>query len=51
MPQMMPLSWMTLYFMFIIIILTFSIMNYYLYINKPKSYPKYISIKKLNWKW
>nr|YP_010946768.1 ATP synthase F0 subunit 8 [Pseudoglomeris montshadskii]WGO57525.1 ATP synthase F0 subunit 8 [Pseudoglomeris montshadskii] len=51
MPQMMPLSWTFLYFMFITITVVFSIMNYYLYINKPKDYTKHIYIKKLNWKW
>nr|UGY85179.1 ATP synthase F0 subunit 8 [Pseudoglomeris magnifica] len=51
MPQMMPLSWTILYFMFVTIIVIFSIMNYYLHMNKPKNYTKYICTKKLNWKW
>nr|WGO57967.1 ATP synthase F0 subunit 8 [Perisphaerus sp. 1 ZQW-2023b] len=51
MPQMMPLSWVTLYFMFIITMMIFSIMNYYLFINKPKYFKKNIYMKSLNWKW
>nr|WGO57499.1 ATP synthase F0 subunit 8 [Perisphaerus sp. 2 ZQW-2023b] len=51
MPQMMPLSWLTLYMLFIITMLMFSITNYFLYINKPKNYKKNMITKKINWKW
>nr|WGO57993.1 ATP synthase F0 subunit 8 [Pseudoglomeris magnifica] len=51
MPQMMPLNWMILYFLFIITMLTFSIMNYYLFINKPKTSKKNLLLTKNYWKW
>nr|YP_003734731.1 ATP synthase F0 subunit 8 [Eupolyphaga sinensis]ACO07080.1 ATPase subunit 8 [Eupolyphaga sinensis]AVN67800.1 ATP synthase F0 subunit 8 [Eupolyphaga sinensis]QYH44913.1 ATP synthase F0 subunit 8 [Eupolyphaga sinensis] len=51
MPQMMPLNWMMLYFMFIITLLMFNLMNYYLF-NPTKDMTKSSSkIKNLTWKW
>nr|YP_010946326.1 ATP synthase F0 subunit 8 [Anisolampra panfilovi]WGO57044.1 ATP synthase F0 subunit 8 [Anisolampra panfilovi] len=51
MPQMMPLSWLTLYLFFIIMLLIFSIINYYSFIPKPSFSKKMLSPKTLNWKW
>nr|WGO57473.1 ATP synthase F0 subunit 8 [Perisphaerus sp. 3 ZQW-2023b] len=51
MPQMMPLSWVTLYFTFIATMMMFSIMNYYLHINKPNHTKKKIFSSSMNWKW
>nr|AYN50364.1 ATP synthase F0 subunit 8 [Litostylus pudens] len=51
MPQMAPINWLSLYFIFIVIFLIFIIINYYSF-----SYSSKITIpssKKilLNWKW
>nr|AVN67541.1 ATP synthase F0 subunit 8 [Pycnoscelus surinamensis] len=51
MPQMMPLSWLTLYIFFIMMLMMFSFTNYYSFIPLPSSTKKTISIKTLNWKW
>nr|YP_010947054.1 ATP synthase F0 subunit 8 [Ergaula nepalensis]WGO57863.1 ATP synthase F0 subunit 8 [Ergaula nepalensis] len=52
MPQMMPMNWTTLYFMFILTLMLFSFMNYYLYspINLNKTL-KSMKINNMNWKW
>nr|YP_009694374.1 ATP synthase F0 subunit 8 [Carabus granulatus]QEI26034.1 ATP synthase F0 subunit 8 [Carabus granulatus] len=54
MPQMAPMNWLFLYFMFTIIFLMFNFLNYYLYLIKntnnytlKNNYMKKI----LNWKW
>nr|WGO58110.1 ATP synthase F0 subunit 8 [Salganea quinquedentata] len=51
MPQMMPLSWITLYLYFIIILFTFSFINYFSFIPMPNNTKKKLSIKSLYWKW
>nr|URX52997.1 ATP synthase F0 subunit 8 [Glyptotermes sp. 8 AB-2022a]URX53010.1 ATP synthase F0 subunit 8 [Glyptotermes sp. 8 AB-2022a] len=52
MPQMMPLSWITLFIMFSTALIIFSTMNYYSYIPKTKTTKmNKIITKKLNWKW
>nr|YP_010946898.1 ATP synthase F0 subunit 8 [Salganea incerta]WGO57655.1 ATP synthase F0 subunit 8 [Salganea incerta] len=51
MPQMMPLSWTTLYLYFIIILFTFLFINYYSYIPILKTKKKSLSPKSINWKW
>nr|ARH53795.1 ATP synthase F0 subunit 8 [Curculio elephas] len=52
MPQMSPMSWLTLYFMFIIIFLLMIILNYYSFLYNPKNK---LNLKKnknlINWKW
>nr|YP_010947028.1 ATP synthase F0 subunit 8 [Eupolyphaga hanae]WGO57824.1 ATP synthase F0 subunit 8 [Eupolyphaga hanae] len=51
MPQMMPLNWLMLYFMFIIALLLFNFMNYYLF-NPIKDMMKlHMKIKHMHWKW
>uniref|UniRef100_UPI0030E35CC4 ATP synthase F0 subunit 8 n=1 Tax=Myiopardalis pardalina TaxID=765351 RepID=UPI0030E35CC4 len=53
MPQMSPIGWLSLFIIFSITFILFSMMNYYLTIPKsPKS--KILSknlIKSMNWKW
>nr|WHM51917.1 ATP synthase F0 subunit 8 [Incisitermes schwarzi] len=52
MPQMMPLSWLTLFLMFSATLMLFATMNYYMVI--PKTEPatkKTILMKSMNWKW
>nr|UBN08967.1 ATP synthase F0 subunit 8 [Panesthia tryoni tegminifera] len=51
MPQMMPLSWIMLYMFFIIILFTFSFINYYSFIPLPLLKEKKMSSKIMNWKW
>nr|UJG45517.1 ATP synthase F0 subunit 8 [Nemopoda nitidula] len=53
MPQMAPISWLSLFIMFSVTFLLFNIMNYYSFL--PTS-PKFnesskISTSPLNWKW
>nr|YP_010397463.1 ATP synthase F0 subunit 8 [Sinomantis denticulata]ASY98142.1 ATP synthase F0 subunit 8 [Sinomantis denticulata]UQJ77596.1 ATP synthase F0 subunit 8 [Sinomantis denticulata] len=52
MPQMMPLSWLTLFFFFSFMFITFNVMNYYTPYKLPtlKTSIKTLS-KTLNWKW
>nr|AVN67487.1 ATP synthase F0 subunit 8 [Panchlora nivea] len=51
MPQMMPLSWLTLCLFFVLMLLMFSFMNYFSLIPMPDSIKKELKIKPLNWKW
>nr|ALO76605.1 ATP synthase F0 subunit 8 [Hexagonia terminalis] len=54
MPQMAPMNWLLLYFIFTLIFFLFNFMNYYSFIikNNMKSSisNKYIQ-KNFNWKW
>nr|AML25965.1 ATP synthase F0 subunit 8 [Staphylinidae sp. BMNH 1274222] len=51
MPQMAPMNWLLLFFMFITIFIMFNILNYYCFTYTPKT----SSIKKesssISWKW
>nr|AVN67594.1 ATP synthase F0 subunit 8 [Anallacta methanoides] len=53
MPQMMPLSWLTLYMFFSMTLLLFSFMNYYSYIPKNYSINNNNNKKmiQMHWKW
>nr|WGO58175.1 ATP synthase F0 subunit 8 [Centrocolumna ericea] len=52
MPQMMPLSWLTLYLFFSMLLLLFNFMNYYSHIPQSlTSTKKNINISILTWKW
>nr|YP_004940578.1 ATP synthase F0 subunit 8 [Carabus mirabilissimus mirabilissimus]YP_009737802.1 ATP synthase F0 subunit 8 [Carabus changeonleei]ACT36234.1 ATP synthase F0 subunit 8 [Carabus mirabilissimus mirabilissimus]QHW07537.1 ATP synthase F0 subunit 8 [Carabus changeonleei]WNS64151.1 ATP synthase F0 subunit 8 [Carabus leechi yooni] len=54
MPQMAPMNWLFLYFLFTIIFLMFNFLNYYLYLVKNTSnYKSQYNFNKkiLNWKW
>nr|QNG56317.1 ATP synthase F0 subunit 8 [Palaestes scutellaris] len=50
MPQMAPLSWLSLFLFFVMIFIMFNIMNYFSfnYSIKPKKFWKKFQI---NWKW
>nr|URX52751.1 ATP synthase F0 subunit 8 [Kalotermes sp.] len=52
MPQMMPLSWLTLFAMFASTLILFSVMNYYSYPQKTKNtQSEGIQTTNMNWKW
>nr|URX53322.1 ATP synthase F0 subunit 8 [Calcaritermes nearcticus] len=51
MPQMMPLSWMALFAVFSIALVTFAAMNFYSYVPKTPTTHQKISVKSVNWKW
>nr|URX52893.1 ATP synthase F0 subunit 8 [Glyptotermes sp. 3 AB-2022a] len=52
MPQMMPLSWVTLFIMFSTAFILFNTMNYYSHIPKTTITSKNeIKTKTSNWKW
>nr|YP_010826796.1 ATP synthase F0 subunit 8 [Porotermes planiceps]UYX57313.1 ATP synthase F0 subunit 8 [Porotermes planiceps]WHM51956.1 ATP synthase F0 subunit 8 [Porotermes planiceps] len=52
MPQMMPISWLTLFLMFSATFMLFNFMNYFSSIQQSKKETtKSITIKKMNWKW
>nr|WGF20832.1 ATP synthase F0 subunit 8 [Sinelater perroti] len=51
MPQMAPLSWLGLFFVFIIIFMIISSLNYFSFSYFPKAKAKKIGYKLINWKW
>nr|URX54438.1 ATP synthase F0 subunit 8 [Cryptotermes penaoru] len=52
MPQMMPLSWLSLFIMFSATLVLFSTLNYYTMTFKAKTDEKKSTLNKiLNWKW
>nr|YP_009726962.1 ATP synthase F0 subunit 8 [Cryptotermes declivis]QIA95622.1 ATP synthase F0 subunit 8 [Cryptotermes declivis] len=52
MPQMMPMSWLSLFIMFSTTLILFATMNYYTMIPLTKTdKKKETSQKNLNWKW
>nr|ATN41232.1 ATP synthase F0 subunit 8 [Endopterygota sp. 24 LC-2017] len=53
MPQMAPIGWLTLFVIFSITFILFSMMNYYSILPfSPKSQDKkFIKSNSLNWKW
>nr|UTE83806.1 ATP synthase F0 subunit 8 [Tetraserica leishanica] len=51
MPQMAPLNWLSLFFLFIITFLMFNSMIYYSFNYPIKSFKMKKSSKKINWKW
>nr|AEP27489.1 ATP synthase F0 subunit 8 [Sitona lineatus] len=50
MPQMAPISWLILYFIFILMFFMFIILNYFSFMYTPKIMMKKNEIT-LNWKW
>nr|WKU83745.1 ATP synthase F0 subunit 8 [Allograpta obliqua] len=53
MPQMAPISWLSLFIFFSIIFILFNVMNYFIYIptsSKSKNFKKINTIS-MNWKW
>nr|YP_010335515.1 ATP synthase F0 subunit 8 [Hexagenia rigida]UNH92446.1 ATP synthase F0 subunit 8 [Hexagenia rigida] len=54
MPQMAPISWLTLFLVFSLTLILFGILNYYLFTpNSPSSLNEKTQIKTnpLNWPW
>nr|WOC30362.1 ATP synthase F0 subunit 8 [Eodorcadion gorbunovi] len=51
MPQMAPLSWLTLFMFFLMIYLIFNIINYYNFQYKIKTFKKNKILLNYNWKW
>nr|AKF78369.1 ATP synthase F0 subunit 8 [Nothochrysa sp. YTD-2015] len=52
MPQMSPLNWWFLFIYFLILLILFSIMNYYIMMySSPLSKKIIFNKKSLNWKW
>nr|YP_009689698.1 ATP synthase F0 subunit 8 [Uranotaenia geometrica]QEE94440.1 ATP synthase F0 subunit 8 [Uranotaenia geometrica] len=53
MPQMAPISWLFLFFIFSITLMIFNIKNYYCFFYKMNLTSQNLNIlnKKLNWKW
>nr|AXS64934.1 ATP synthase F0 subunit 8 [Conotrachelus sp. KM-2017] len=51
MPQMAPMSWLLLYMYFCTLFLIIIILNYYMFLYKPKKIKNKIFQKKMNWKW
>nr|WRQ18111.1 ATP synthase F0 subunit 8 [Tachinomorphus sp. 1 FYJ-2024a] len=51
MPQMMPLNWLSLFFMFIMIFMIFNSLNYFSFMYTPKSSTNLKNKHSMNWKW
>nr|UFR82984.1 ATP synthase F0 subunit 8 [Xylotrupes beckeri intermedius] len=51
MPQMAPLSWLMLFFLFVTIFFLFNIMNYFTFQYPVSFKTKKSTMKKINWKW
>nr|YP_010046559.1 ATP synthase F0 subunit 8 [Coquillettidia linealis]QPJ78438.1 ATP synthase F0 subunit 8 [Coquillettidia linealis] len=53
MPQMAPISWLLLFFIFSFTLVIFNIKNYYCFYYSPLQLTQNININqhKLNWKW
>uniref|UniRef100_A0AAU7B9T5 ATP synthase complex subunit 8 n=1 Tax=Isoplectron armatum TaxID=3073468 RepID=A0AAU7B9T5_9ORTH len=52
MPQMAPISWLLMFILFSITLLTFCSSNYFLFnISPSKSFKKEINTNSFNWKW
>nr|APX40710.1 ATP synthase F0 subunit 8 [Cryptocephalus bipunctatus] len=51
MPQMAPLNWLTLFFLFSIYIMIFSSMNYYFFMKAPIKISLGKMKKNYNWLW
>nr|ALO77540.1 ATP synthase F0 subunit 8 [Myodermum sp. MYO01] len=51
MPQMSPLSWLTLFMVFCITFLVFNILNYYCFSYPTKTHTIKKTTNKINWKW
>nr|AEP27501.1 ATP synthase F0 subunit 8 [Strophosoma melanogrammum] len=51
MPQMAPINWLSLYFLFILVYLIFMVTNYYSFIYTPKIIKTQKTMNTLTWKW
>nr|UFR82932.1 ATP synthase F0 subunit 8 [Dynastes hercules hercules] len=51
MPQMAPLNWLALFFLFITVFLIFNVINYFTFLYPPKKPSLQKTTKKISWKW
>nr|QWK39725.1 ATP synthase F0 subunit 8 [Omorgus chinensis]UFR81804.1 ATP synthase F0 subunit 8 [Trogidae sp.] len=51
MPQMAPMSWLSLFLLFSMIFILFNCLNYYSFNYTPKKFLMEKVQSKLNWKW
>nr|YP_010385051.1 ATP synthase F0 subunit 8 [Tropidia scita]UPL65061.1 ATP synthase F0 subunit 8 [Tropidia scita] len=53
MPQMAPISWLSLFLLFSMIFILFNVMNYFIYLPPTPSFKSSdkISVNSMNWKW
>nr|AFP16879.1 ATP synthase F0 subunit 8 [Impressosora ruficollis] len=51
MPQMSPLSWLTLFILFTLALVIINILNFYTPILKKSPQPKMLKKMSTNWKW
>nr|UXG19019.1 ATP synthase F0 subunit 8 [Mesembrius sp.] len=52
MPQMAPISWLSLFLLFSLIFMLFNMVNYFIYVpSMPKSSSYKITTNSMNWKW
>nr|YP_010947528.1 ATP synthase F0 subunit 8 [Hesperus amabilis]WGO76431.1 ATP synthase F0 subunit 8 [Hesperus amabilis] len=51
MPQMAPMNWLILFFMFTMIFLLFNCLNYFIFKYPVKSKSLNKKSSKINWKW
>nr|WCH54214.1 ATP synthase F0 subunit 8 [Osphya sp. n.] len=51
MPQMAPMNWLTLMFLFIMIFYIFNSLNYFTLTYKPKNWKTQMKKINFSWKW
>nr|AGZ19423.1 ATP synthase F0 subunit 8 [Polyphylla laticollis mandshurica] len=51
MPQMAPLNWLSLFFLFVWVLLLFNSINYFSINYYPMTYSTKKSLTQINWKW
>nr|AXS66638.1 ATP synthase F0 subunit 8 [Curculionoidea sp. 27 KM-2017] len=51
MPQMSPLNWLLLYYLFITLFILTIILNYYMFLYTPKTIKTKKLNQQINWKW
>nr|YP_010471428.1 ATP synthase F0 subunit 8 [Tyraphus nitidus]UVG40767.1 ATP synthase F0 subunit 8 [Tyraphus nitidus] len=51
MPQMAPMNWLMLFIFFIMVFLSFNLMNYFIFNYKSNKKTIKSNMKKMNWKW
>nr|AFQ62233.1 ATP synthase F0 subunit 8 [Nargus velox]ALO70737.1 ATP synthase F0 subunit 8 [Nargus velox] len=51
MPQMAPMNWLILFFLFTMIFMIFNSLNYFSFYYQTKFFFNNLNFKKNNWKW
>nr|ALO70326.1 ATP synthase F0 subunit 8 [Atheta sp. 1 EF-2015] len=51
MPQMAPMNWLMLFFMFIMVFMIFNSLNYFCFLYTPKLSKSSKISNSINWKW